>query len=42
MPVTFTRSALMLSLLLGFGQTQAGEAAPPSPSRPFRAFLTQR
>ncbi|MCQ6257798.1 glycerophosphodiester phosphodiesterase [Pseudomonas sp. Q11] len=29
MPVTFTRSALMLSLLLGFGQTQAGEAAPP-------------
>ncbi|WP_260962387.1 glycerophosphodiester phosphodiesterase [Pseudomonas citri] len=26
MPVTFTRSALMLSLLLGFGQTQASEA----------------
>ena len=29
MPVTFTRSALMLSLLLGFSQTQASEAPSP-------------
>ena len=29
MPVTFTRSVLMLSLLLGFGQTQAAEAPNP-------------
>ncbi|KAB0560027.1 glycerophosphodiester phosphodiesterase, partial [Pseudomonas palleroniana] len=29
MPVTFTRTALMLSLLLGFGQTQASEAPSP-------------
>lgn len=29
MPVTFTRSALMLSLLLGFGQTHAAEASTP-------------